>query len=197
MSSGSRTFDTVDYSDQGEALNDLRNGKLNGVLSIPPDFSRRVLAKERAACRAHRRQHRHVRVGDDGGRRRRTGRRVECSAVDVSRVAGRDVARRRRGLPVRPLHPVPAAGIDRDVDLHDGHDRRRHHLHRRQGARAARGLSRDADHARRAHRGIQPVRDDQGGPCRNRPHDARVADRRHSGSRSSRCGCCGCRSSSS
>ena len=46
VSSGSRTFDTVDYHDQGEALNDLRNGKLNGVLSIPPDFSRRVLARD-------------------------------------------------------------------------------------------------------------------------------------------------------
>ena len=46
VSSGNRTFDTVDYNDQGQALDDLRNGKLNGVLSIPPDFSRRVLAKD-------------------------------------------------------------------------------------------------------------------------------------------------------
>ena len=30
---------------QGEALTDLRNGRVNGVLTIPPDFSRRVLAK--------------------------------------------------------------------------------------------------------------------------------------------------------
>ena len=35
----------VDYSDPGEALNDLRNGRINGVLTIPPDFSRRVLAR--------------------------------------------------------------------------------------------------------------------------------------------------------
>src|SRR5499433_1572830 len=45
VSSGARTIDPVDYADQGVALNDLRNGRVNGVLTIPPDFSRRVLAK--------------------------------------------------------------------------------------------------------------------------------------------------------
>src|SRR5262249_12212198 len=45
VSSGARTIDTVDYADQGQALSDLRNGRVNGVLTIPPDFSRRVLAK--------------------------------------------------------------------------------------------------------------------------------------------------------
>jgi ABC-2 type transport system permease protein len=39
-----RTFDTVAYSDQGAALHDLRIGKINGVLTIPPEFSRKVLA---------------------------------------------------------------------------------------------------------------------------------------------------------
>jgi ABC-2 type transport system permease protein len=45
VASGARTIDTVDYADSGEALTDLRNGRVNGVLTIPPDFSRRVLAK--------------------------------------------------------------------------------------------------------------------------------------------------------
>jgi ABC-2 type transport system permease protein len=45
VSSGARTIDPLDYADQGVALNDLRNGRVNGVLTIPPDFSRRVLAK--------------------------------------------------------------------------------------------------------------------------------------------------------
>src|SRR5215217_9691406 len=44
-SSGARTIDTFDYADQGEAIEDLRNGRVNGVLTIPPEFSRRVLAK--------------------------------------------------------------------------------------------------------------------------------------------------------
>src|SRR5947207_9816976 len=39
------TFETIEYSDPGVAMNDLRNGRINGVLTIPPDFSRRDLAK--------------------------------------------------------------------------------------------------------------------------------------------------------
>lgn len=39
------TFETVDYSDPGRAMTDLRNGLINGVLTIPPEFSRRTLTK--------------------------------------------------------------------------------------------------------------------------------------------------------
>ena len=45
ISSGARTIDTFEYADPGAALTDLRNGRVNGLLAIPPDFSRRVLAK--------------------------------------------------------------------------------------------------------------------------------------------------------
>jgi ABC-2 type transport system permease protein len=45
VAANARTFDTIEYSDPGQALTDLRNGRLNGVLTIPPDFSRRVLEK--------------------------------------------------------------------------------------------------------------------------------------------------------
>ncbi len=44
VSANARTFDTVIYADQGEAIRDLRNGRVNGVLTIPPDYSRRMLA---------------------------------------------------------------------------------------------------------------------------------------------------------
>jgi ABC-2 type transport system permease protein len=44
--SGAHTIDTIEYADPGQALEDLRNGRVNGVLTIPPEFSRRVLAKE-------------------------------------------------------------------------------------------------------------------------------------------------------
>ena len=44
VASGARTVDLKDYADQGVALQDLRNGQLNGVLVIPPDFSRRALS---------------------------------------------------------------------------------------------------------------------------------------------------------
>jgi ABC-2 type transport system permease protein len=45
VASGNHTFDLVDYADQGRALADLRNGVVNGVLTIPPDFSRRVIGR--------------------------------------------------------------------------------------------------------------------------------------------------------
>jgi len=44
VAANARTFDTVAYSDPGEAIHDLRNGRINGLLEIPPHFSRKVLA---------------------------------------------------------------------------------------------------------------------------------------------------------
>ena len=41
-----QTFDTTNYNDQAVALADLRRGKINGLLNIPPNFSRKVLAGE-------------------------------------------------------------------------------------------------------------------------------------------------------
>ncbi len=46
ISAGAKTFDTVGYTNQGQAMADLRTGRVNGVLTIPPDYSRRVLAKD-------------------------------------------------------------------------------------------------------------------------------------------------------
>ncbi len=45
VAANARTFTTRDYTDQQQALTDLRNGRINAVLTIPPDFSRRVLNK--------------------------------------------------------------------------------------------------------------------------------------------------------
>jgi ABC-2 type transport system permease protein len=44
VAANARTFDTVSYVDPGIALTDLRDGRINGVLTIPPDYSRRVLS---------------------------------------------------------------------------------------------------------------------------------------------------------
>jgi len=39
-------FDILDYSDAGAALTDLRGtARVNGVLTIPPDYSRRLLSR--------------------------------------------------------------------------------------------------------------------------------------------------------
>jgi ABC-2 type transport system permease protein len=45
VADGARTFDTINYGDPGQALADLRNGRINGVLTIPPEYSRKTLEK--------------------------------------------------------------------------------------------------------------------------------------------------------
>src|SRR5215472_7927869 len=51
VAANARTFKTISYSDQAEALRDLRDGKINGVLTIPPEFSCKPLtsANQRVA----------------------------------------------------------------------------------------------------------------------------------------------------
>ncbi|HVU27779.1 MAG TPA: ABC transporter permease [Verrucomicrobiae bacterium] len=44
VAANAKTFTPIDYSDKATALRDLRNGKIQGVLNIPPEFSRKVLA---------------------------------------------------------------------------------------------------------------------------------------------------------
>jgi len=46
IAANNRTYELIPYDDQALALTALRNGHLNGVLTIPPGFSRRVLAGE-------------------------------------------------------------------------------------------------------------------------------------------------------
>ena len=46
VAENAQTFETIAYSDRGDALEALRNGRVNGVLTIPPGFSRRVLAHD-------------------------------------------------------------------------------------------------------------------------------------------------------
>jgi ABC-2 type transport system permease protein len=44
VAANARTFETVQYADPRQAIRDLRDGRINAVLNIPPEFSRRVLA---------------------------------------------------------------------------------------------------------------------------------------------------------
>ena len=44
VAANAKTYEFVPFSDPGVALTALRNGKVNGVLTIPPGFSRRQLA---------------------------------------------------------------------------------------------------------------------------------------------------------
>ncbi len=44
VAANAQTFETVAYGDMAEAVRDLRDGKVNGVLNIPPEFSRKLHA---------------------------------------------------------------------------------------------------------------------------------------------------------
>jgi ABC-2 type transport system permease protein len=44
VAANASTFDTIAYSDQATALRDLRRGRISGVVNIPPQFSRKLLA---------------------------------------------------------------------------------------------------------------------------------------------------------
>ena len=46
IAANARTFETIPYADEKQALKDLRDGRISAVLSIPPNFSRRVLAQD-------------------------------------------------------------------------------------------------------------------------------------------------------
>jgi hypothetical protein len=128
------TFHTISYGDEGSALDALRAGRVNGVLTIPPDYSRRVVGGREPRLAIIQDNTDNFVAATMGGVGRRPGDRAQREARDRAHLH-LDPPRRGRALPVRAVRAVPAAGIDRHVDLHDGDDRRRHHLHRRQGAR--------------------------------------------------------------
>jgi ABC-2 type transport system permease protein len=44
VAANARTFVTSSYADEAGALRDLREGRIDGVIEIPPEFSRKVLA---------------------------------------------------------------------------------------------------------------------------------------------------------
>jgi ABC-2 type transport system permease protein len=44
VAANARTFEPIWYDDQATAVRDLRNGKINGVVEIPPEYSRNLLA---------------------------------------------------------------------------------------------------------------------------------------------------------
>jgi ABC-2 type transport system permease protein len=44
VAANAKTFTPIYYSDEASALHDLRDGRINGILEIPPEFSRKLLA---------------------------------------------------------------------------------------------------------------------------------------------------------
>ena len=60
VAANARTFETIAYSDRAMAMRDLRDGKINSILDIPPQFSRRYSRRRKPAHRADRGQHRSI-----------------------------------------------------------------------------------------------------------------------------------------
>jgi hypothetical protein len=44
VAANAQTFESIYYNDQATGVRDLREGKINGLLNIPPEFSRKVLS---------------------------------------------------------------------------------------------------------------------------------------------------------
>ncbi len=64
-----KTFTTVDYTNEVQAREDVRTGKIDAAVIIPAQYSRRVYAQECAQARLRRRQLRSVHLGQPGRRR--------------------------------------------------------------------------------------------------------------------------------
>ena len=71
VAANAATFDTIPYADMGVALHDLRDGKINAVINIPPEFSHKVLAGANPRLsRPDRRPFRSISSSDGGNAQR-------------------------------------------------------------------------------------------------------------------------------
>jgi ABC-2 type transport system permease protein len=128
IAANARTFETVAYSDRATAMRDLRNGKINGILDIPPQFSRKLLAGANpriALIEDNTDQFSSSALEGALGGMLET---YNVPPVPAAHDRQRNIVR-RRSLSLRALHPISAARHDCAGDLRLGNDRWRHHLH--------------------------------------------------------------------
>ena len=139
-----RTFEPVYYTDEKKAVEDVRNGKIQGAVIIPPQYSRRVYEKEQPK----------IGLVIDNSDNFMTAT-IEGEMADVTNalnsptVAAHAAAERAAdcgALSVYRVHEISAAGFDRAGDVRFSDDWRRHAVHRRQSPRRARRLPRHADY---------------------------------------------------
>ena len=127
IAANARTFETINYTDLQKALTDLREGRINGVLNFPPDYSRRVLAKDAPQVALIEDNTDNFAVGAlEGGFSDIVGAYNQGGApprVPAGHAFGRGA------LSLRSLYPISPGRLDRDGDLRFRHDRRRYYLY--------------------------------------------------------------------
>ena len=127
--SNMRTFEPVYYNDPKTAMEDVRNGKIQGAVIIPPQYSRRVYEQDQPRIALvvdnsdnfmsstledeltehnHRAQSAHGRAANPAADRV-----ADCGALSVHRI-----------------HEISAARLDHAGHVRFRDDRRRHALHR-------------------------------------------------------------------
>ena len=154
-----RTFEPIYYSDPKKAMEDVRNGKIEGAVIIPPQYSRKVYEHDQPQIAL---------VVDNSDNFMSAALEDEMTQITNAlnnpvvepRILQQTRAADRRNVSLYRIYEIPAAGLDHAGHIHVGHDRRRHALHRRQGPRGSRRLSGDSHHQDRT--GSRPQRIERG-----------------------------------
>ena len=144
---GPQTMQVQNYNSVSYAIVDLRAGFVRAVVYIPVDYSRRVDQGNRpriafiedntdnfVTSEILTRMQDLVKDINQGLNPFQPGQRLTRAVAAPQSPRG---LASRRTVSVHRVHQVFAFGLDCHVRLHRGHDRRGHHLHRRQIARPA------------------------------------------------------------
>ena len=123
-----RTFVPVYYHDQQTAMEDVRNGKIQGAVIIPPQYSRRVYEQDqpRIALIVDNSDNFISSTLEDELSHHQRSERTHCRAANPT--ANR--AANCGTVSVYRVHEISIAGIDCAGDVCLGNDRRRNVVHR-------------------------------------------------------------------
>ncbi len=133
-----RTFIPIPYDNEVQAREDVRNGKIQGAVIIPAQYSKMVYEKNhpRIALIVDNSDNFMSATFED--EMTQVDQRVESAGRFAAAVAA-DGAGGGGALSLYRVHEIPAAGIDYAGDVCLGDDRRRDAVYRRQGARIHEG----------------------------------------------------------
>ena len=173
VQSNAHTFYPVPYDNDQQAMEDVRTGSSTAPSSFRREYSRRVYEEN----------HPRIALIVDNTDNFMSStleamftdltKALNNPDVEPSRILQQIIARYGGAVSLYRVHEVPAAGLDRAGHVRVGDDRRRHAVHRRQGARRARRLPGHAHHQVRTGRRAEHRGRDQGHPRGRGDHCAR------------------------